>query len=101
MASDAMVKSSSYSHRTGGKAKSTPVLREISVSRATNGGFSAKHMYDNSGMDYHPPQEHVFGADQGSQLVSHLTKHLGIKGIKPKSADQKARTEAEEEAEGE
>lgn len=93
------VKSSAYSHRQGGKKKSEPVLREISVSRATNGGFSAKHMYDNSGMgEYTPPAEHVFGSDQGSQLVSHLTKHLGIKGIKPKNADQKVRAEAEEEA---
>ena len=52
----------------------TKVLRDIRVSKAKSGGHIAAHEFEDA-----PPEEHVFGAQEGPKLLAHLTKHLGIK----------------------
>lgn len=73
------------------RAKPRPkVLESIEVKRSANGGFIARHRFDNSGPSmagYHEPEEHTFGKDQHGQLMSHLKEHLGIKKAAKAAAD--------------
>jgi len=62
------------------KKMGKPKLRSIEVERATNGGFIATHRFANSSGPYREPENATFGADEGAKLVTHLAKHLGIKG---------------------
>lgn len=64
------------------------VLDEISVKRSANGGFIARHRFDNSGPGegYHEPEEHTFGEGEGNKMLDHLREHLGIAGKGKKGA---------------
>lgn len=55
-------------------------LEAISVKRSANGGFIARHSFDNSGpgAGYHDSEEHTFGEGEGSKLLSHIGQHMGI-----------------------
>jgi hypothetical protein len=59
------------------KQKKQPkVLEHIRVSEAENGGHVLEHHHTSYD---HPPETHVFGADEGTKLVAHLAKHAHIK----------------------
>lgn len=74
------VKSGGYSFRKGkNQPKAEKSLRSIQVARATNGGFTAEHSFNNSGPEYTPPEEYVFGPKDGKKLMAHLSEHLGLK----------------------
>jgi hypothetical protein len=97
-----LVKSSAYSHRTGRKNIPAPKLRSIEISPGADGGHSVQHHMDfGDGPYLGQPKSFVFGSTEGPALAAHLSKHLGIKGIKPRNTAQKNVAEAEEEAEGE
>lgn|SRR5262245_58948884 len=53
-------------------------LRRLSVQRAKNGGHTVEHDYHSNGDGYEPPTTHVFGKGEGSALIQHLRRHLGI-----------------------
>lgn len=73
------VKSGGYSFRKGKNKGSAPVLRSIEVARSANGGFTARHNFNNSGPTYVEPQEHVFGAKDGAKFMAHISEHMGAK----------------------
>lgn len=66
-------------------------LASMHIMPANNGGFRVRHQFKPSPqskggsmsggveMQYHQPEEHVFGADEGEQMVAHVAKHLGIR----------------------
>ena len=54
-------------------------LRSIEVSNAQNGGHIVEHRFSSGDGPYHAPEQHVFGADEGSKLMAHLKQHMGIK----------------------
>jgi hypothetical protein len=53
-------------------------LSHLEVSKGEEGGHVVKHVYENDGMTYHKPTEHVFGADEGHEALAHIAKHAGI-----------------------
>jgi hypothetical protein len=55
----------------GGKKE----LEGITIKKSANGGLSIEHRFTRF---EHPPEIHVFAADQGENLRAHLEKHLGI-----------------------
>lgn len=70
-----------------------PQLRSIDLSKAENGGVIAEHrMTEYSGKE----PKHVFGAEDGHKLASHIEEHLGIK----MSAEEPKEVESTEEDEG-
>jgi hypothetical protein len=80
-----MAKSSYREARTpaaGGKK-----LHHIELTRGKDGGHVARHHFENNGMHYHQPEEHIFGDDEGEELVGHLAKHMGIKPNKEEATE--------------
>lgn len=77
MARDVTTAAHDFREREKPKKKT---LDEISVKRSANGGFIARHRFDNSGpgIGYHEPEDHTF--DDGAGLLAHLAEHMGIKG---------------------
>ena len=70
------------------------VLESVEVKRSANGGFIARHRFDNSGpgSGYHDPEENTF--DSGHEMLAHLAKHMGIKApAAPKAAAAAKATE--------
>lgn len=56
-------------------------LHRLSIERAKNGGHTVEHSYRNNGLgahEYEPPVTHVFSKKDGSELIQHLKRHLGI-----------------------
>lgn len=68
-----------YDHRKERKPR-PKVLESIETKRSANGGFIARHRFDNSGPGegYHEPEDNTF--DSGHEMLAHVAKHLGIKG---------------------
>lgn len=50
----------------------------LEVRPAKNGGHTVTHHFESDGMQYHKPQDHVFGADEGDMALSHIAKHAKI-----------------------
>jgi hypothetical protein len=73
-------------------------LEQIHIKKVKgpNGGHLVMHHFAPSETAYHKPQEHMFGKDEGSDLMAHLAKHLGVKG--EASGEEKAEPENQEEA---
>ena len=53
---------------------------EIEPVKGENGGHIVTHHFHTDGMEYKKPEVHMFGKDEGSELVAHLSKHLKIAG---------------------
>lgn len=53
-------------------------LRSIEVERSANGGFIARHRFNNEGPHYHEPEEHTFGKDEGKKFMAHMAEHMGV-----------------------
>lgn len=75
------------------------VLDSVEVKRSANGGFIARHRYDNSGPGegYHEPEEHTFGDGEGQKLLAHLSEHMGIPGKGKAKTEQMADADAGEQ----
>ncbi|MDE2098388.1 MAG: hypothetical protein KGL39_14130 [Patescibacteria group bacterium] len=59
--------------------KRKKVLKEITVSRAANGGHVVEHRFDNSGPGaYIDPETHVFGKADGKKVLAHIAQHMGM-----------------------
>lgn len=66
------------------------VLERLHIVPGEDGGHTVEHHYAHDGMTYHKPKVHVFGADEGAELMAHLAKHGHI------DAAHKAESEEEE-----
>lgn len=53
------------------------VLDHITVHRA-EGGHVVTHHYALDGPIVHRPKEHVFGDNEGEELLLHVAKHMGV-----------------------
>lgn len=53
-------------------------LDHLRVSMGEGGGHVVEHHYAEDGMQYHKPKTHVFGKDEGSDLMAHIGKHMGV-----------------------
>lgn len=76
---------------------------EIEPVKGANGGHIVTHHYQSEGMDYHKPQTHLFSKEEGSEMLAHVAKHLGVKAeatqeehAEPEN-DQEAASEPAEE----
>lgn len=70
----------------GESHKSPKVLHHLEVKEAENGGHVVTHHFQHGG-DYHEPEEHVFGADQGQQVSEHIASAANIKTSEPSEAE--------------
>jgi hypothetical protein len=77
----------------GERHEAPKVLHHIEVKEAENGGHVVSHHFENKGMGYHDPEEHVFGADEGKQAMEHIASAANIKG---EPADEEEQDESEE-----
>jgi hypothetical protein len=87
-------------------------LSRIEIEPAENGGHTVTHHHkeaarkdskSHSGvsMVYHEPEHHVFGKDEGHEMLAHIANHLEIpepKGEKEREAED---TDDDGEEEGE
>ena len=53
-------------------------LHHLEVRKAEDGGHIVTHHYEEDGMVYHKPTEHVFGEDEGHEALQHIAKHAEI-----------------------
>ena len=77
-------------------------MRRMEIEPAENGGHTVTHHYretpTHSGkggvqMAYQEPEHHVFGADQGHEMLAHLANHLNIPEGKKMEAPEKESAE--------
>jgi hypothetical protein len=61
---------------THANKKLPKVLESIEMRKGKSGGHSLTHRYTHM---EHAPETHIFGAEEGSKLMQHLSKHMGIK----------------------
>ena len=64
-------------------------LRRMEIEPAENGGHTVTHhlkpkmtksrdAHSGMAMGYQEPEKHVFGADEGHEMLAHIANHLGI-----------------------
>lgn len=73
-------------------------IRRMEIEPAENGGHMVTHYMKESpskgGMAYQEPEKHVFGADEGHDMLAHIANHLEIPveekrmGLKPEAAER-------------
>jgi hypothetical protein len=51
---------------------------EIKPVKGENGGHMVTHHMQNEGMAYKAPEVHMFGKDEGPEMMAHLSKHLKV-----------------------
>lgn len=64
--------------RERGKNPGKKVLKSLELARAANGGHIVTHRYESSTGEYHEPEQHTFGKDEGQKVLDHVSKHMGI-----------------------
>ena len=76
-----MAKSMELREASGSEKRSYSRLRHLEVHRVRgeNGGYKVIHHRESGSMEYHPPQEHLFGKDQGKEMLAHVAAHMGLK----------------------
>jgi len=71
-------------------------IRRIEIEPAENGGHTVTHHFKESpthssksglGSTYVEPEHHVFGPEQGHEMLAHVANHLEIP--EPKDGDEK------------
>ena len=78
-----------------GARKSKPRLEHMRIMHAENGGHIVEHHMRADNV-YHEPQKHVFGPEQGAEMMAHVGKHMKVKMEEPKESA----AEVEESAPG-
>jgi hypothetical protein len=77
-----------------------PDLDSISISKASNGGYTVQHKYKprpsykrgptgGFNTEYNAPEEHVFSKDEGHKVIAHVSKALGMPQAKEDVAEVK------------
>lgn len=60
------------------EARGRKKLHHIEIHPAKNGGHMVQHHYHHD-MTYHEPEHHVFGPEQGEEMMAHVMKHAKVK----------------------
>ena len=61
------------------KAEDKPnKVHELRIRKADNGGHIVDHMYENNGMNYKQPDQHVFGDGEGDKALAHVGDWMGV-----------------------
>lgn len=69
------------------KNKSIKSIRSMEIEPAENGGHTVTHRYKGMphhsstmgmSMAYQEPESHVFGANEGHEMLAHIANHLAI-----------------------
>lgn len=71
-------------------------LHHMEIHPAKNGGHMVMHHFA-SGSGYQEPQTHVFGPEQGEEMMAHVAKHAKVK----MDAEEKGEPEGMKDEEGE
>lgn len=61
---------------------------EIHPVKGPHGGYKVMHHRQSEGMNYHAPQEHLFGKGEGKAMMAHVAQAMGIRDEEP-SADER------------
>lgn len=77
--------------------KTHHVIRRIEIEPAENGGHTVTHHFRETphhsakhgiGMAYTEPEHHVFGPDEGHEMLAHVANHLEIPEPKDDDGDE-------------
>ena len=79
-----------------GARKSKPKLEHMRIMHAENGGHIVEHHMRADNV-YHEPEKHVFGKEDGHEMLQHIAKHMKIEVTEPK---EEAEPESEQAKEG-
>lgn len=66
------------SKSAGKKRVEKPTLRELDYKKSANGGHVFTHRMDNHGPEYHEPEVHTFGPEEGHKALAHFAEHAGL-----------------------
>jgi hypothetical protein len=69
-------------------------LDHLRIHKGEGGGHVVEHHFQEDGLMYHKPASHVFGADEGPEMLQHVAKHMGV-------TNPEQEEEGKNEAEGE
>ena len=53
-------------------------IHHLEIHNGEDGGHRVVHHFHDDGMAYYPPKEHMFGKDEGHEVMAHVAKHAGI-----------------------
>jgi len=53
-------------------------VHELRIRKSDNGGHIVDHVYENNGMNYKQPDQHVFGDGEGGEALTHVGKWMGV-----------------------
>ncbi len=61
-------------------------IHRMEIEPAENGGHTVRHYFKSnpkvskSGAfsEYHEPEQHVFGKNEGGKMLDHVAQHLGV-----------------------
>lgn len=62
--------------------RSKGVVKSIEHERSSNGGHVFTHRMAHDGGNYHEPEVHTFGKDEGKKALAHFAKHSGVSSEK-------------------
>jgi hypothetical protein len=86
-------------------------IRSMEIAPAENGGHTVTHRYKELQREgkhglqssYVEPEHHVFGPDEGHEMLAHVANHLAIpemEGEDEEEGDEKPRREGKHEGKG-
>lgn len=73
---------------------------EIHPGDGRRGGHIVEHHMHGNGMDYKPPMKHVFGKDEGPEMMAHIARHAKVKMSEGEERREKVDDHEAEESEG-
>ena len=94
-------------------AKEKREIRRMEIEPAENGGHTVTHHYKEMPMRsskahsgvmpraYHEPEHHVFGPEDGHEMLAHIANHLHIKDMAEEESGGAGEQEHEEPIEDE
>jgi hypothetical protein len=91
----------SYREAKAEKRRSPKRLVKLEITKGKNGGHVVTHHHERKGQDGYPmheqPEEHVFGAGQGGEMMAHVAQHMGVQQEAPGDAEDGGDEAADEE----
>ena len=90
----------------GSERRGRRKLHHLEVHPAHNGGHAVHHHYHQGDGAYREPAVHVFGPEEGHEMMKHIAKHAKVKDGWPGENEAEEKAEAgsyvrEDEEEGE
>jgi hypothetical protein len=82
----------------GERHEAPKMLHHLTVTPGEGGGHVVEHHFKpGAGGQYHEPEMHPFGADQGQEAMDHIASSAGIK-TEPSESEGEEEGETNEEA---